>query len=281
MQSRRLLRRLRRFTKPWEAELRAKWLSRAASAIDHILSSGTAQDLFHFFYRNCGGDSPEAYHYNTYRFGMPGQFVALSFSRALPAQSGFVLDHSCGAGHLTWGLSEAVLPAQLIGQDISFFSLLAAKHFVVRNGWFVCTDIAKLPFRDGVFSTVMNSDAYTNFSAKLGAFEEMVRCSAPDASILLVWMRNKNRDHLYPNKGARSKLPTSTMPSKSGRQSPFHSGSKKATGRFRTGGITPTASSRPRKSRSIPSTGRTAPALRGANTSFSSLRRFMPKRTRI
>ena len=200
MESRRLFRRLRRFTRPWEASLRAGWLSRAAEAIDDCLSSGSAQDLFHFFYRNCGVDSPEPYYYNVYRFGMPGQFVALSFSHALSAQSGFVLDHSCGAGHLTWGLSESVQPAQLIGQDISFFNLLAAKHFVARKGWFVCSGIDKLPFRDGIFSAVMNSDAYTNFSAKLGSFEEMVRCSTPDATILLVWMRNRNRHHLYPNK---------------------------------------------------------------------------------
>jgi hypothetical protein len=100
-------------------------------------------------------------------------------------------------------LAEAVAPAQVVCQDISFFSLYVAKRIVVPGQSFVCSDIVRLPFRDGVFSGVFNSDAFTNFSSKQAAFEEMVRTSEPDAAILLVWLRNKNREHLYPNKPLR------------------------------------------------------------------------------
>lgn len=200
MQSTRPLRRLRRFSRAVESRLRYKWFAGVARDLSEALCSGTAEQLLRLYYRSWGSDSIEAYYYNLCRFGMPGQFVAQAYCHSLPPQQGLILDHSCGAGHLTWGLIEAVAPAQVVGQDISFFSLVIARHFTARKGWFICSDIGKLPFRDGVFTTVFNSDAFTNFSAKLGAFEEMSRCSKDDATILLVWLRNRNRDHLYPNR---------------------------------------------------------------------------------
>ena len=190
--------RLRRFTKPRDQRRKRAWLERAAECLAPRNGGQlTAQGLYEFGYLRCGPPSNEAFHYNYCRFGMPGYFVGLSFLEAIGARDGFVLDHSCGSGHLTWAMRRACKPAQVIGCDISFLSLYIARQTMEPEAWYVCADVTQLPFRDGVFAAVFNSDAFNNFSSKLMAFQEMARTASASAPIALVWLRNSLHEHMY------------------------------------------------------------------------------------
>jgi hypothetical protein len=193
-----LLNKFRRFTKPRDERRKREWLERAADLLAPANGEQLrSRQLYEFGFLRCGSPSNEAFHYNYCRFAMPGYFVGLSFLEAIGTQQGYVLDHSCGSGHLSWAMQRACSPAQVVGCDVSFLSLYIAAETMAPQATYVCAEVAQLPFRDGVFSAVFNSDAFNNFSGKLVAFHEMVRVAGPDAPIVLVWLRNSLHEHLY------------------------------------------------------------------------------------
>lgn len=193
-----LTNRLRRFTKPWDQRRRKFWLEAAAERLaPHSGRAVTAKDLYAFGFLECGTPSPEPYYYNFCRFAMPGYFVALAHLEAIGARKGFVLDHCCGSGHLSWAMRRLCAPAEVVACDMAYLSLYIARQAIEPEAEYVCAEIAHLPFRDGVFDVVFNSDAFNNVSAKLTAFEEMARTAGPDAQLVLVWLRNSAHPHLY------------------------------------------------------------------------------------
>lgn len=195
--------RLRRFTKPMDQRRKQAWLAAAADRLAPR-NGGVprARELYRFAFLECGPASNEAYHYNACRFAMPGYFVALSFLRAIgsspTAGKGLLLDHSCGSGHLTWAMRRLCPGAAgVVGCDVAFLSLYIARRAIEPDALYVCAEVAQLPFRDGVFSAVFNSDAFNNFSSKLTAFREMARTAASSSAAVLVWLRNNAHPHLY------------------------------------------------------------------------------------
>lgn len=190
--------RLRRFTAPGDPRRKRAWLEWAAeSLVPKSGSRPTARDLYDFAFLRCGSPRNESYHYNYCRFAMPGYFVGLSFLDVAGPRKGLLLDHSCGSGHLSWAMRRLCAPAGVVGCDVSYMSLFAARQAVEPEALYVCTDALQTPFRDGVFAMSFNSDALNNFSSKLAAFQEMARTTAPDGAVVLVWLRNSAHKHLY------------------------------------------------------------------------------------
>lgn len=74
--------------------------------------------------------------------------------------SGLIVDVGCGLGYFTQYFLD--LGIRIIGVDISKKTLKVAKEEIAPDGSFILADGAKLPFRDGCFTTVILNDVLAN-----------------------------------------------------------------------------------------------------------------------
>ena len=92
-----------------------------------------------------------------HRFSMPPFRTVVPMAAAV-REDGWILDFGCGPGHASFVIAKLAAPERLVCADLSFTSLVLAKHFFVPEANFVCVDAdAPLPFEDGFFSTVFRT----------------------------------------------------------------------------------------------------------------------------
>jgi SAM-dependent methyltransferase/uncharacterized protein YbaR (Trm112 family) len=139
--------------------------------------------------------STEGYNYFRYRFGTPRYLVALALIDALGAPTGPVLDVGCGAGHLTWALTQRTAQP-VIGVDPSFVQLLAAKR-LAPGAELICGDGRALPLRDAAFDHVLSSDVLPYVHEKPSATREIIRVLAPRGRAVLTALRNARVAHVH------------------------------------------------------------------------------------
>ena len=103
-----------------------------------------------------------------------------------PSASGRALDLCGGSGHLTRLLLRGPSRPGVVLADMHFWKLWLAARIVAPQCTPVCCDAnSPLPFADGVFSTVLLSDAFPYIWHKRMLAGEMARAATPDGVVVL------------------------------------------------------------------------------------------------
>lgn len=103
-----------------------------------------------------------------------------------PCTAGQALDLCGGTGHLTRVLLRAPARRGVVLADVHFWKLWLAARITAPACAPVCCDAnSPLPFADGVFSTVLLSDAFPYIWHKRMLAGEMARTAARDGIVLL------------------------------------------------------------------------------------------------
>ena len=132
-----------------------------------------------------------------------------------------VLDLSCGVGHSSFILEKYVKPNHLFSADYSFKGLYLAKKYFAPNAEFICLDSSKtLPFKTGIFNSVLMLDAFF-YIRSLSLAQEMERVASLTGFLLLLHVHNslvynlgnplqgltpKNLSRLFADKSFETKL---------------------------------------------------------------------------
>jgi SAM-dependent methyltransferase len=130
------------------------------------------------------------------RESSPAWKAAKALAGLLP--EGDVLEIGCGPGHL---LKELARPGRrIVGLDVNFAMLYAAKRFLAPGAELVCGDLAGgLPFADGAFTSAVSVDVLPYLEAPGEAVKEAARV----ASKALIFGHVSDPDS--PSAGARSR----------------------------------------------------------------------------
>lgn len=99
--------------------------------------------------------------------------------------NGFFLELGCGLAGNSFLLAKE--GRKVVGVDICFDAVkLAKKRFQDRGlkGFFVCADMLKLPFKEGVFKTVFAGGSIEHFEDTRGALREISRVVASPGTFL-------------------------------------------------------------------------------------------------
>lgn len=108
-----------------------------------------------------------------------------------------ILDLSCGMGHSSFILSTYLKPDELICADYSFRNLYLAKKYFVEDVALVCLDANhSLPFKDGIFSSIIMLDAFHYIRGQSSLAKEMERVIPPSGLLLLLHLHNKLEENL-------------------------------------------------------------------------------------
>jgi SAM-dependent methyltransferase/uncharacterized protein YbaR (Trm112 family) len=101
-----------------------------------------------------------------------------------------ILEVCCGAGHASFVISNYVNPEELICVDGKFKSLYLAKKYF-SNAEFINIDANyQLPFKDGIFSSVLIMDAFHYVDARALLAKEFERVLNPEGMLLLLHLHN-------------------------------------------------------------------------------------------
>ncbi|MCH7624652.1 MAG: methyltransferase domain-containing protein [Chloroflexi bacterium] len=101
-----------------------------------------------------------------------------------------LLDCGCGPGTITFGLAEAVAPAETVGVDLEPSMIDRAEAFAkerdVPNVRFQVADIFELPFDEGSFDVVYSCAVLEHLGEPVRALREMGRVLKPGGLIGVV-----------------------------------------------------------------------------------------------
>ncbi len=112
---------------------------------------------------------------------------------------GPVLDVGCGAGHLTWALTEHT-DAPVIGVDGLFFALYVAKTRIAPAADFVCGELESLPLADGTVGGIWASDVLHAVNRKVQVARELARVATEGSWGAVVGLAVAGHDHEYPGR---------------------------------------------------------------------------------
>lgn len=102
-----------------------------------------------------------------------------------------ILDLSCGTGHSSFVLSNYVKPSQLVCADYNFRHLYLTKKYFAKDATFICLDANySLPFKDGIFSTLLMMDAFHYIRGQSSLAGEMERVISSQGLLLLLHLHN-------------------------------------------------------------------------------------------
>jgi ubiquinone/menaquinone biosynthesis C-methylase UbiE/uncharacterized protein YbaR (Trm112 family) len=141
------------------------------------------------FYGLMGGGGYQTY--LKHRFSSPTFWSLYAFVPVLKQKRERVLDLCCGTGHASFVLSTCVEPGELVCADNMFGSLFVARRYFAPEAQFVCLDANyPLPFRDGVFTSVLMLDAFHLVQARASLAHEMERILSAQGLLLLPHLHN-------------------------------------------------------------------------------------------
>ena len=102
-----------------------------------------------------------------------------------------ILEVCCGAGHASFVISNYVNPDELICVDGEFKSLYLAKKYFSNAAEFINIDANyQLPFKDGMFSSVLMMDAFHYVDARALLAKEFERVLDQRGMLLLLHLHN-------------------------------------------------------------------------------------------
>jgi SAM-dependent methyltransferase/uncharacterized protein YbaR (Trm112 family) len=112
-----------------------------------------------------------------------------------------ILEVCCGAGHASFVISKYVNPDELICVDGEFKSLYLAKKYFSNAAEFINIDANyQLPFKDGVFSSVLMMDAFHYVDARALLAKEFERVLSTEGVLLLLHLHNALAENLAAGK---------------------------------------------------------------------------------
>ena len=113
-----------------------------------------------------------------------------------PAAAGRALDLCGGSGHLSRVLLRAPSRRAVVLADLHFWKLWLAARIIAPGCATVCCDAnSPLPFADGLFSTVLLSDAFPYIWHKRMLAGEMARAATPDGVVVLPHLHSSQGDN--------------------------------------------------------------------------------------
>ena len=175
--------------------LRRFQLNRQLNQPNSLQTAKVWLGVFFGKYSPAGGD---LFSYFFYRFGQPRDVAALTLLSVFRPAAKPILDFACGFGHLSHYLTSGLEAHDVIGADLNFFTIWAARRTVAPRASFVCAEADRpLPFRNAAFSGVLCSDAFHYFADKQLAISEFRRCT--DAGPLI--LTRVGNSLILPNEG--------------------------------------------------------------------------------
>ncbi|MCW4003160.1 MAG: methyltransferase domain-containing protein [Candidatus Bathyarchaeota archaeon] len=129
--------------------------------------------------------------YMKHRFSTETFWSLYPFLPLLKRKNEKVLDIACGGGHASFVLSNYINLQQLCSVDISFKHLFYAKKYFAPKAQFICLDAGlPLPFDNGIFNSILMSDAFGYVDSRVSLAREMKRCLVPEGLLLLLHVHN-------------------------------------------------------------------------------------------
>lgn len=132
--------------------------------------------------------------YNIYlknRFSTESLWSIYPFISILKENSDRILDLSCGMGHSSFILSTYVRPQQLVCADYHFRQLYINKRYFAKDATFICLDAnCQLPFKNGIFSSLLMLDAFHYILERSSLAQEMDRVISSKGLLLLLHIHN-------------------------------------------------------------------------------------------
>lgn len=149
--------------------------------------------------------------YFVYRFSDPtfvtASAVLRAVARAPHVTSGWVVDVCGGSGHLTRLLGTLAAPARTVVADMYFWKLWLAREYTAPGVQAVCCDANDpLPFRRGLASLVVLSDAFPYIWKRRLLAEELMRLVGDRGTLVLPHLHSA----LGENHSAGMTLPPAT-----------------------------------------------------------------------
>jgi SAM-dependent methyltransferase/uncharacterized protein YbaR (Trm112 family) len=121
------------------------------------------------------------------RFSAESLWSLYPFIQMLKGSHERILDLSCGAGHCSFIISTNIKPEQLFCADYSFRNLFLARNYIIKDANFLCIDADyPLPFKDGIFSSILMLDALHSIQSRASLAREMERVISPQGLLLLL-----------------------------------------------------------------------------------------------
>ena len=138
--------------------------------------------------------------YLKHRFSASSFWSLYPFVPLLRKRRKRILEVCCGAGHASFVISKYVNPEELICVDGTFSSLYLAKKYF-SNAEFINIDANyQLPFKDGIFSSVLIMDAFHYVDARALLAKEFERVLSKEGMLLLLHLHNALVDNVAAGK---------------------------------------------------------------------------------
>ena len=138
--------------------------------------------------------------YLKHRFSSQTFWSLYPFIKLLRKKRKRILDVCCGAGHASFVISKYVNPDELICIDGEFKSLYLAKKYF-SDAEFINFDANyQLPFKDGIFSSVLMMDAFHYVDARALLAKEFERVLDKEGLLLLLHIHNALAENISAGK---------------------------------------------------------------------------------
>jgi len=135
--------------------------------------------------------------YLKHRFSTESFWSLYPFIPLLKKKNERILDLACGAGHASFVLSNYIESQQLVSADASFRMLFLAKKYLVPKAQCICLDANfPLPFENGMFSSIIMSDAFHYVRSRISLAREIKRALFPKGFMLLLHVHNSLTSNL-------------------------------------------------------------------------------------
>jgi SAM-dependent methyltransferase len=130
--------------------------------------------------------------YMQHRFTSPSFLAARAALGLVEGRGGFILDASCGMGHLSYYLAKLADPARIVAMDVDPESAYAARRFFVPDAAAVVAwDMNEpLPLQDGSVGAIFCLDAFHYVREKRTLAEEFTRVLSDDGVIAILHLHN-------------------------------------------------------------------------------------------
>lgn len=137
--------------------------------------------------------------YLKHRFSADSFWSLYPFLTIIDKKKMRILDLGCGAGHLSFVLSEYIKPFELCCADKCFNLLYLAKKYFASKADFVCLDFdIALPFKNRTFSSIIMSDALFLVKSRFSFVHEIERLLMEDCLSLFLHVHNSLGNNLAP-----------------------------------------------------------------------------------
>lgn len=137
--------------------------------------------------------------YLKHRFSTDSFFSLYPFLNIIDEKKARILDLGCGAGHGSFVLSQYVKPLDLCCADKCYNLLYLAKKYFAPKANFICLDFENaLPFKNGIFSSIIMSDALFIVRSRFSFIHEISRVLMQNGLSLFLHVHSSLGNDLAP-----------------------------------------------------------------------------------